>query len=131
MKGPVEVKQFRLKLYPNDFALVRDFYETYLRLPVVNEWDRGNDDKGVMFNVGGTVLELLSPENRYKPLAGADLSLEVPNVHALWEQMKDNDRIVHPIRDNPWGDTSFCIADPEGFEITFFTKSVYLISDKV
>jgi catechol 2,3-dioxygenase-like lactoylglutathione lyase family enzyme len=124
MNEPIEVRQFRLKLYPKDFAQVRDFYENYLQFPVINEWDRGDDDKGVMFDVGGTILELLSPEDGYKPMAGSDLSLEVPNVGALWEQMKDGNCIVHPIRDNPWRDTSFCIADPEGFAITFFTKGV-------
>jgi len=124
MKQPIEVKQFRLKLYPKDFARVRSFYETYLGFPVINEWDRGEDDRGVMFTVGSAILELLSPEGGYKPISGSDLSLEVPNVTELWEQVKDDGNIVHSLRDNPWGDTSFCISDPEGFAITFFTKIV-------
>jgi predicted enzyme related to lactoylglutathione lyase len=122
MSKPVIVTEFRLKLYPNDFALVRNFYEERLQFPVVNEWDRGDKDKGVMFNVGGTILELLTPEDGYKPIAGCDLSLEVPDVAELWEQMKNGDNILHPIRDNSWGDTSFRISDPEGYAISFFTR---------
>ncbi len=121
---PVSVKEFRLKLYPKDFALVREFYEKQLQFPVINEWDRGDNDKGVMFNVGGTTLELLSPPDGYRPITGADLSLEVPNVQELWEQMKDGYDVLHPIRHNAWGDTSFRIADPEGFAISLFTRDV-------
>ena len=116
------VKEFRVKLYPSNFAVVRDFYENKLGFKVTNEWDRGDSDKGVMFDVGGTTLELLSPEDGYKPITGCDFSLEVTDVVALWEQMKDGDNILHPIRHNVWGDTSFRIADPEGFAISFFTK---------
>lgn len=119
----MEVTGFRLKLYPRDFAKVRAFYEQTLQFQVLHEWDRGEQDKGVMFQVGPAVLELLSPDNDYKPVAGADLSLEVLDVHQRWEQLKDKVEVVFELRDNPWGDTSFCVADPEGFEITFFTKS--------
>lgn len=122
MNKPVVVKEFRLKLYPKDFALVREFYEKQLQFPVINEWDRGDADKGVMFNVGGTTLELLSSEQGYEPVTGADLSLGVPNVAELWGQMKDNQTVLHPLRDNAWGDASFRIADPEGFPISFFTQ---------
>ena len=122
MSKPVQVTEFRLKLYPKDFALVRNFYEEHLQFPVVNEWDRGDKDKGVMFNIGGTILELLTPEDDYKPITGCDLSLEVPDVAELWEQMKNGDNILHPIRDNSWGDTSLRIADPEGYAISFFTR---------
>ncbi|HJQ08728.1 MAG TPA: VOC family protein [Candidatus Saccharimonadales bacterium] len=111
-----------MKLYPNNFELVRAFYESGLGFTVTNSWDRGENDKGVMFDVGGTTLELLSPEDGYKPITGCDFSLEVDDVRQLWEQMKDDNTVRHELRHNSWGDTSFRIADPEGFEITFFTK---------
>ena len=58
MKEPVGVRDFRLKLYPTDFALVRSFHEQQLQFSFIKEWNRGDNDKGVMFDVGGTVLEL-------------------------------------------------------------------------
>jgi catechol 2,3-dioxygenase-like lactoylglutathione lyase family enzyme len=116
------VTAFRLKLYPRDYIAVRTFYEQILGFPIVGEWDRGEHDRGAMFGVGPAVLELLAPEKEYQPVTGADISLEVSNVQALWEQLQDQAEVVFALRDNDWGDSSFCIKDPEGFEITFFTK---------
>jgi uncharacterized glyoxalase superfamily protein PhnB len=88
----------------------------------LNEWDRGKTDQGVMFQVGPAVLEVLTPESVYQPIVGSGLSLEVPDVRELWTRLKDKVAVIFELRDNSWGDKSFCIADPEGFEITFFTK---------
>lgn len=118
----IEVSEFRVKIYPKNFSVVRDFYENTLGFPIVEEWNNEPGNKGVMFDVGGTVLELLSPKDVYHKIAGCDISLEVTDVYLLWEQMKNSQTIRHDLRHNDWGDTSFCIADPEGFEITFFTK---------
>jgi|SRR6185437_9330170 len=118
----VDIREFRLKLYPNDFYKVRRFYENDLGLQVTNEWDRGENDRGVMLKAGNTTLELLSPEDDYRPIMGADVSWETPNVHELWGQWKDKPNVVFELRENSWGDTSFCISDPENFKITFFTK---------
>lgn len=119
----MQVKEFRLKLYPKNFALVRDFYEHKLGFAVTEEWNNGVGHQGVMFQVGNTTLELLSPEDGYQPVVGADVSWEVDDVWSLWVELKDNTTVIHKLRDNAWGDTSFRIADPEGFNISFFTKT--------
>ena len=117
-----KVVEFRLKLYPNDFYKVRKFYEDTLRYPVIEDWDHGESEKGVMFDTGGATLELLSPKPNYKAVQGVSISIEVQNVVGLWEYIKDKAHIEFEPRHNSWGDTSFRIKDPEGFEITFFTK---------
>ena len=99
--------------------------EKFLGFSVVSEWNNPDLDKGVMFNVGGTILELLSREVDEK-VRGADVSLEVADVRKLWEEMKDYPKIAHPIRVNSWGDTSFAVLDPEGSKISFFTKTASL-----
>ena len=116
------IQEFRLKLYPQDINRSRDFYENFLGLKVVREWDRGSDDQGVMFLVGTTILELLSPESEYRKLQGFGLSLEVQDAINLWGKMKDSSTVIFELRHNAWGDTSFCISDPEGVDITFFTR---------
>ena len=103
---------------------MRNFYESFLDYPVVHEWNRAKDDKGVMFNTGTAILELLSlsRENDYVPIQNAKISLEVHNVKDLWNKVKETASVVHDLCHNEWGDTSFAIRDPENFEITFFTK---------
>lgn len=123
MNDLTAVSEFRLKLYPKDFYKVREFYEQELGFTVTNEWDRP-DGKGVMFDVGGTILELLSPEAEFVPIAGADVSWRVSDVWKLYESMKGKPYVVRELKDNDWGDTSYHIVDPEGFRITFFTSTV-------
>lgn len=118
-----KVREFRLKLYPRDFDRVRHFYERNLTFPVIHEWNRGQNDRGVMFSTGSATLELLSPEKEYQPIAGCSLSLEIADVWKLWQNFEGADNVIFPLRDNAWGDTSFCISDPEGLKITFFTKT--------
>lgn len=114
--------EFRLKLYPKDFAVMRDFYATTLQFPIMHEWNRSASDRGTMFNIGGTTLELLSPEDKHQPFGGFGLSLEVPDVQKLWKKFQNEDFITHALRHNAWGDTSFQIQDPEGLKISLFTK---------
>lgn len=116
------IGEFRLKLYPKDFDACYDFYHETLGFSIVHEWNDGPEDRGVMFNVGGTIVELLIPDD-YVRIQGANISLRVTNVWELWEAVKDKMAIVHALRINDWGDTSFAITDPEGFTITFFTKT--------
>ena len=112
--------QFRLKLYPKDFYLVKDFYKHTLGYPILESWDTQNS-KEVMFDTGSAVLELLSPEDEYIPIQGTNVSLQVDDVWSLWEKLKAHPNIVKPLETRSWGDTSFRITDPEGFRISFFT----------
>jgi catechol 2,3-dioxygenase-like lactoylglutathione lyase family enzyme len=114
--------EFRLKLYPKDFYKVKDFYENLLGYPIVDSWD-GEESKGVMFDTGGAILELLTPKGEYLPFQGSDISLKVDNVWELWERLKDYPSIVKALDSYSWGDTGFKIADPEGFKISFFTST--------
>ena len=115
-------KDLRLKLYVVDYYKVKEFYEKMLEYPILNSWDKGDLDKGVIFDVGVGRIEILKVKGPHVPREGYDLSLEVDNVWALWEHFQSSDFIEFTLRDNDWGDTSFCISDPEGFRITFFTR---------
>ena len=52
-----------------------------------------------------------------------DVSLRVSDVQSLWNELKDRSQVIFGLRDNSWGDTSFCIADPGGFRLTFFSPT--------
>lgn len=115
------VSELRLKLYVERFDETSAFYRDLLGYPVLTSWDRGPEDRGVMFDTGAGIVELLPRRGGPAPIQGCDLSLAVRDVFALWDALRDRAPVVHPLRHNPWGDTSFCIADPEGFRLTFFT----------
>ena len=68
--------------------------------------------RGVMFNAGAGMLELLEDLHAVWPVTSCDVSLRVTNVWALWEEWQAQLNVVFGLRDNPWGDTSFCIVDP-------------------
>lgn len=89
------VTEFRFKLYPKNFYKVKDFYENILSYQIVDSWDSKND-KGVMFNTGDAILELLTPKDGYKPVQGSGLSLMVKDVWTLWEKLKDHPNIIKP-----------------------------------
>lgn len=115
-----KTSEFRLKLYPKNYQDCLKFYRDTLLFPIINKWDR-RDNKGVMFDTGIGIIELFY-EGNGETISGCDISVEVKNVQKLFNKLRKNKNIIFPIRNNSWGDTSFCIADPAGFEITFFTK---------
>lgn len=120
-----KVTQFRFKMYPKDFYKVKEFYGNVLGYPIVDSWD-SVDDKGVMFNVGTAIIEIMTPRDKFiPPIQGVGLALMVEDVWSLYEKIKNHPNIIKPLRSHPssWGDISFRIADPEGFQITFFTQA--------
>ena len=120
----MKVNEFRLRLYPDDFYGSREFFLNVFGFSIRHEWDEP-DSKGVMFDVGGTTLEFLWPdEGGYGDLAtGSGLSLAVDDVWKLFDELKDKVEIKHSLRDNSWGDTSFGVVTPQGYKISFFTKT--------
>ena len=116
-----KVGEFRLMLYPKKYQTSLEFYRDVLGFPITYQWDRAKS-KGVMFDTGSATIELLWDDDQKQP-EGCDVSLEVKDVWKLAKSLHGKARLVHGIQDNPWGDTSFCIKDPSGFDIIFFTKN--------
>jgi hypothetical protein len=117
----MQVNEFRLKLFVRDFENMREFYTIVLGFESVGGWDNGPDDCGVLLDTGAGIVELISAGSQYKPVQGCDVSFGVNDVWTLWENLQ-GEMIVHPLRQNYWGDSSFCLSDPEGFRLTFFSK---------
>ena len=111
-------------MYPKDFYKVKEFYEKVLGYPIVDGWD-SPEDKGAMFDTGAAIIEVMTPRKGLRPpVQAASLSLMVEDVWALWEKLKDHPNILKPLSaPSSWGDVGFKIADPEGFQITFFTPN--------
>jgi catechol 2,3-dioxygenase-like lactoylglutathione lyase family enzyme len=119
---PSHATQFRLRLYPGDFDASRTFYADVLGYPVVEEWNDGPASHGAMFETGAGIIELLCSTRIIGPARGAGVSLEVADVAALWERLGTSAPVAYPLRHNAWGDTSFGLHDPDGFEVVFFAR---------
>ena len=49
-----------------------------------------------------------------------ELYLEVENVDGYFEQVKKNAKATTPLTDQWWGDRTFTIQDPFGYQVWFF-----------
>lgn len=120
MPASTTVQEVRVMLYPHDFQKTWQFYAHILHWQVLHEWESA-ESRGAMFDMGSGILELLSPPERVGSSAGWGLSLRVVNVWELWSELKEQAPVIFALRENAWGDDSFCIADPDGFTLVFFT----------
>src|SRR4051812_11775965 len=120
MSASTTVEEVRVMLYPRDFQKTQEFYARVLHWPIRSQWDRA-DSRGTMFDMGSGISELLWPPERAPGVPGAALSLRVANVWQLWQELREQASVVFALRQNAWGDDSFCLADPDGFALVFFT----------
>jgi catechol-2,3-dioxygenase len=116
--GSTLVKEFRYILLVRNLASLRSFYDEIFDWPITNQWDRG-----VMYDTGAATLELIQDDEADKPNEASHIAISTSDVWSMFEKLKDKVKIVFPLRDNSWGDTSFQIQDPDGFIITFFTPT--------
>jgi hypothetical protein len=75
-----------------------------------------------MFDTGCGVIALLWPRENTSTAETYNLFFGVADVWSLWQEMAESVPIVFGLRQNPWGDDSFCIADPDANKLTLFTE---------
>ncbi len=120
-EATTSASEIRIMLYPSDFSRSKQFYGEVISWPIQFEWDT-DESKGVMFDTGCGVIELLWKSAGKTKCETFNLSLRVTDVWSLWPKMKDKAAVVFALRQNVWGDDSFCLADPDGSKLTFFTE---------
>jgi hypothetical protein len=123
--------RFKLYLTGSVFDETDQFYGNILSLPVQYRWDHHSQDRGVMFDTGSAIIELIDNGKHYGAVRGCGISLAVPDVHALWRYLGSAYASVGSLRDRPWGDTDFTVDDPSGFPVTFFSPTRSLTSPPI
>jgi catechol 2,3-dioxygenase-like lactoylglutathione lyase family enzyme len=120
-------KEVRLHIYVSDMKEMVRFYNQILEFPVVRYW-RYSDGDGTQLDVGGNLIELFTKGKRnyaHKNYYGnVSVSIKVKDVHKLYEKFRKKNIELGVIVDNPWGDTSFPVIDPEGNRVVFFSPNV-------
>ena len=128
MLNPLE---FRAMLVVADYAASLRFYETLLGLRRVMAWDDGHGP-GALLSLGpGRTLELRGARPGGGDAPGAAvgdrlmLGIAVADAQAAHDALAAAGvAIVRKLKDNPWGDRSFAVRDPEGVRVW-----VYQITD--
>ena len=117
--------EVRLCVHVAPYVACRKFYEDVLGFRVYKEWDRSSNDRGVVYDIDGTFLELLLSDTAHQTTFDGTfyLYIKVPDVRAHFEALKSKGLALAPPTAYPWGHTSFSVTDPAGMKLTFFTET--------
>jgi catechol 2,3-dioxygenase-like lactoylglutathione lyase family enzyme len=123
--------QFRFAYFTPLYDLTVAFYRDGLGLPVVEAWDRSPEDRGTLFGAASGLIEVLaSPQSNTsdhlfdeRPPQGAFMVIEVQEAAARYQQIKEKGLVIQQeLKDQAWGHRSFCVFDPNGLTIYFFSE---------
>ena len=120
-------REVRVHIYVKDMEEMVRFYNKILEFPVVRYW-RYSDGDGTQINLGGNLIELFSKGRRNyssKNFHGnVSLSVKVNDVYKFYDKMQSKNIQIGELIENPWGDASFHIIDPEGNRLAFFSPTI-------
>jgi len=122
-------KEFRFAYFTPNYDATVCFYRDGLELPLINDWDRGPDDRGSVFAASSGLIEVLARpkpgETSHmldeRPPQGAFMVIEVDNVDADYRRaLSKNLPIAQELKDQPWAHRNFCLTEPNGLILYFY-----------
>ena len=120
-------REARLHVYVTNMQEMVRFYNKIMEFPVVRYW-RYSDGDGTMLDVGGNIIELFSKcsKNYSNKIyhGNVSMSLRVNNVAKLYDRFSKKNIEIGELVENPWGDSSFHVIDPEGNRLAFFSPTI-------
>ncbi len=120
-------REVRVHIYVKNMSEMVRFYNQILEFPVVRYW-RYSDGDGTQINLGGNLIELFSKGRRNYAnknyFGNVSLSVKVNDVKKFYEKMQKKNIQIGELIENPWGDASFHIIDPEGNRLAFFSPTI-------
>jgi len=120
-------REVRVHVYVKNMKEMVRFYNKILEFPVVRYW-RYSDGDGTQINLGGNLIELFSKGRRNYSSSSfhgnVSLSVRVNDVYKFYEKMQRKNIQIGELVENPWGDASFHIIDPEGNRLAFFSPTI-------
>ena len=123
-------RQFRFAYFASSYAETVTFYREGLGMHVVESWDRSEDDRGTQISAASGLIEVLArPTGESDHLfddrspQGAFLVIEVESVDHLYERaIEGRLPIQQSLRNQSWGHRSFCVREPNGLTLYFFSE---------
>jgi len=123
--------QFRFSYFTAEYEKTVAFYRDGLRLPLIEDWDRNSEDQGTLFGAASRLIEVLKrPESGdsshffdERPPQGAFMVIEVEDVEWMYRQVIDKGLpIQQQLTTQRWGHRSFCVREPNGLTLYFFSE---------
>ena len=124
--------KFRFTYFTKNFAETFDFYNSKLKFQLGHSWDRSDNDKGALFEIGTGLIEILhmpqdsQPKNPgldYRTPQGVYMCIQVFNIDELYSFFKEKEiPFKQEIVDQAWGHRSFSIIEPNGLVLFFFEE---------
>ena len=125
-------RQFRFAYFTALYDATVAFYRDGLDLPIIEAGDRSPGERGTLFGAASGLIEVLAlPQSDQsdhlfdeRPPQGAFMVMEVNEVAARYQRIKEKGLVIHQeLKDQSWGHRSFCVCDPNGLTIYFFSES--------
>lgn len=117
------MSEFRFGIIAKDYERSLSFYRDSLGLKMIRSWDRGENDKGTLFEFGNGIIEIF-PASESHPSAkpvGVWLYIEVPDVDEYFKRITEKQiPVLLAPKNEPWGHRRCKIKDPDGIEIGLF-----------
>ena len=125
-------EKFRFTYFTSKYEETYNFYKNKLEFSLGHSWDRNEDDKGALFELGEGLVEVLhrpnNEEHRYQGLdyripQGVFMGIQVWNIDELFKKYKAKGiPFKQEIVDNSWGHRSFYILEPNGLVLSFYQE---------
>lgn len=114
--------EFRFVCHVAEFDATVSFYRDALGLDVVGGWDRGADDRGMLFRAASGIIEILRTHENEPPPTNAWLLIEVTDIATLYQRVRKMELTLREeLFDTPWGHRRFVVTDPNGVNVAFFS----------
>jgi catechol 2,3-dioxygenase-like lactoylglutathione lyase family enzyme len=123
-------RQFRFAYFTQSYEETVAFYRDSLGMPVVSSWNRSLDDRGTLISAAGALIEVLALPNDGvaehlfddRPPQGAFMVVEVDRLEELYRRAAHHGLpIQQQLGEQSWGHRSFCLQEPNGLTLYFFT----------
>lgn len=123
-------REFRFAYFTPRYYETVEFYRDWLELPIAYSWDRSPDDKGTLVTAASGLIEVLAQPSVIsdhhfdkRPAQGAFVVIEVEDVDAFYRRIAAKGlTFQQELQSQSWSHRSFCIREPNGLTLYFFTK---------
>jgi predicted enzyme related to lactoylglutathione lyase len=112
--------EFRFYYFTNRYASTVAFYKNILQLKEVRSWNRGEGDKGTIFQSPNGTGWIEIEEGTAAPIIQGGLYIQVDDVDAWYEKLNKTVKIIQPITNTSYGHRNFKFEDPNRLSIGLF-----------